>query len=196
MRTSIAMKSIWTKASKKRNRKRRCFLRQMPKRCVVAEIGVWTGDFSALIDKITKPQELHLIDPWRFSPEFPERFYGGRRASSQEDMTAIQNAVRERFKENQHIAVHAMPSLEGAAAFPDGYFDWVYIDGDHSYEAVLNDLKAWAPKVKKGGFVTGDDVHWRDETRTLPVMRAIAEFADRHKVRLHEIANDQFTFRM
>ena len=40
--------------------------------------------------------------------------------------------------------MHRSTSAEAALTFDDEYFDWVYIDGDHSYEAVLADLRAFA----------------------------------------------------
>lgn len=33
----------------------------------------------------------------------------------------------------------------------------VYIDGDHAYEAVRDDIKAWLPKIKHGGILAGHD---------------------------------------
>ena len=41
--------------------------------------------------------------------------------------------------------------------FKDGYLDVLYIDGNHHYEPVLEDLKQFAPLVKKGGYITGHD---------------------------------------
>ena len=40
----------------------------------------------------------------------------------------------------------------------DVEFDFCFIDADHSYESVLADIKAWAPKVKEGGCVIGHDI--------------------------------------
>jgi methyltransferase family protein len=40
---------------------------------------------------------------------------------------------------------------------PTHYFDWIYVDGDHQYEAVKKGLESYLPKVKPGGFITGDD---------------------------------------
>ncbi|MEE9280528.1 MAG: class I SAM-dependent methyltransferase [Myxococcota bacterium] len=48
-------------------------------------------------------------------------------------------------------------SAECAKRFADTYFDLVFIDADHSEAAVLGDLKAWVPKVKPGGLITGHD---------------------------------------
>ena len=48
-------------------------------------------------------------------------------------------------------------SVEMAQTFPDESIDWVYIDANHTYNSVMDDLKAWYPKVRKGGIVSGHD---------------------------------------
>jgi len=48
-------------------------------------------------------------------------------------------------------------SLIAANRFSDWYFDYVYIDAQHEYEAVVGDISVWFPKVKKGGVIGGDD---------------------------------------
>lgn len=55
------------------------------------------------------------------------------------------------------VTVHRGDSLEVATRFDDGYFDMIYIDADHRYDGVLADLFAYAPKLKRGGIVMGDD---------------------------------------
>jgi predicted O-methyltransferase YrrM len=42
-------------------------------------------------------------------------------------------------------------------SFPDNYFDFVYIDGDHSYKGSKSDLKNYYPKVERGGVISGHD---------------------------------------
>jgi hypothetical protein len=41
--------------------------------------------------------------------------------------------------------------------FPDGYFDFVYIDANHFYTAVKRDIELWLPLIKKGGVIGGHD---------------------------------------
>jgi hypothetical protein len=55
-----------------------------------------------------------------------------------------------------------MTSEEAALQFADKSVDFVYIDGNHDYKAVLTDLLTWVPKAKVGGCVTGDDVYSTD----------------------------------
>lgn len=52
------------------------------------------------------------------------------------------------------------PSVEAAARYVDHSLDFVMIDAGHKYEEVLADLAAWAPKVKAGGILAGDDFNW------------------------------------
>ncbi len=47
--------------------------------------------------------------------------------------------------------------MKAAATFPREHFDFVYIDADHSYEAVKADIEAWWPKVRMGGVLAGHD---------------------------------------
>jgi hypothetical protein len=49
------------------------------------------------------------------------------------------------------------PSIEAAADFKDESMDFIFVDGDHSYEGTLADCIAYYPKLKKGGFFCGHD---------------------------------------
>jgi predicted O-methyltransferase YrrM len=48
-------------------------------------------------------------------------------------------------------------SLEVAPTFPDGFFDFVYLDAMHDYVSVTHDIIAWRSKIKTGGFIGGHD---------------------------------------
>lgn len=68
-------------------------------------------------------------------------------------------------------------SAEAAKTFV-GTVDCVFIDGDHRYPAVKQDLNAWIPKVKSGGVFCGDD-YWMED-----VKRAVDEFANQQNKKL------------
>jgi hypothetical protein len=48
-------------------------------------------------------------------------------------------------------------SVAAANLFPDEWFDWVNLDSSHEYAHVKMEIEAWLPKVRKGGWITGDD---------------------------------------
>lgn len=148
--------------SRRRDRaSRHCILSQIPKHSVCAEIGVDRGNFSELILEC-EPKKLHLIDPWKFEPDpaYEGSRYGGRLGKSQGFMDAIHASVLNRFHlaiRSGTVEVHRNTSAECCSQFPDDYFDWIYIDGNHRYEFVKLDLELFLPKVKRHGLVAGDD---------------------------------------
>lgn len=175
-------------ASSARNR----LLERLPSHAVCAEIGVWTGDFSERILKITQPRELHLIDSWAFQPIYPHRWYGGGAAKGQADMDAVHQSVVQRFQGHENVVVHRLTSLAAADRFADETFDWVYIDANHSYDAVKQDLAAWLPKLKPNGQLTGDDVNWPGEDGSRPVQRALQDFLNEQKLKKAVVEDNQF----
>ncbi len=158
----------------------RAFLaEELPKATVGAEVGVFSGDFSAHLLRVVEPQRLHLIDPWVSVDDQLRRWslYGAG-VRSQADMDQLDAGVVSRFAgqiAGGRVVVHRAPSHAALAAMPDRSLDWIYIDGDHSYEAVIADLRLSLAKVRPGGFICGDDYlpggWWRGG-----VIRAVHEF--------------------
>jgi len=133
-------------------------LEMMPKHSVCAEIGVFWGIFSRLILKKVEPKMLHLIDPWHYQPDpsFDKACHGGV-SGSQKRMDEIYDSVVRHLGHRKNVTVHRAPSSTAVTQFADDYFDWIYVDGDHFYEGVTADLEQYRSKVKRGGFVVGDD---------------------------------------
>lgn len=71
-----------------------------------------------------------------------------------------------------------LPSVEAAKTFSDGFFDLIFIDGDHTHAAVKADLEAWWPKLREGAIFCGDDYVWPD------VKRAVDMFAETVSLKL------------
>lgn len=160
---------------------RDCILSKIPKDSVCAEIGVYKGDFSELILQCA-PKKLHLIDPWKFemSPAYAGSWYGGRLGKNQGSMDNIHKSVLDRFDsaiKAGTVEVHRDASAKCCPQFPDNYFDWIYLDGNHLYEFVKQDLETFLPKVKPHGLIAGDDYNspgWWQDGVTKAVDEAIA----------------------
>ncbi len=152
-------------------------LEMMPKHSVGAEIGVFRGEFTRLILKIVRPQKLHLIDPWKYEtdPIYTKSIYGGEIGKNQANMDAIYHRVVQRFGA-KNVEIHRGTSFDCAVLFPDNYFDWIYVDGNHQYEFVKQDLETYYAKVKPGGIVAGDDYARKKDNWTQDgVTRAVDE---------------------
>jgi Methyltransferase domain len=55
-------------------------------------------------------------------------------------------------------------SVKAAESFSDGSLDFVYIDANHTFQHVNQDLRAWYPKLRVGGLICGHDAVDTDET--------------------------------
>ena len=133
----------------------------MPQRGIVAEIGVLRGDFSRHILDNNNPGKLFLIDIWSDDNNFD---YVSTRYNNEIDSGRVE--LRRGY------------STEVLNEFPDSYFDWVYIDTDHSYSTTLEELKICSRKVKDEGFICGHDYTTGNWYRLIRygVIEAVNEF--------------------
>lgn len=162
---------------------------KMPKGSVCAEIGVHEGAFSAHILDAIEPERLHLIDPWTQG----EGLFGDQ-AAEQASVDQRLAKVEERFAEELaagRVRIHRALSSEIIGEFGDTYFDWIYVDGNHLYEFVKQDLELYYPKVKVGGYMAGDDYGTRG-TWDNGVQKAVDEFVAETAGLVLEVKGSQF----
>ena len=123
------------------------------------EIGTLYGD-SAEMWCSTNPQ-LHLtcIDP-----------YGPyRKRHGQKEQDAAYEATCKRLATFNVTMLRKM-SLDAVGGFADGSLDFLHIDGDHSFDACILDIVAWAHKVRTGGLVLVHDyfsLNWQGVTQAV-----------------------------
>jgi len=138
-----------------------------------AEIGVYKGAYSTQILNFFESKkflvDINLIDPWKVDTEFKE--YG---------VTNLETAyqlVKKKFEKKDNVKILRLSSFEASKKFNDKYFDFIYIDGNHDYKYVKQDLEIWFPKLKDDGIIFGDDY-----LRPYGVNKAVKEFAFEKKM--------------
>lgn len=137
------------------------------------EIGVWHGSFSELILNQSSLSVLYCVDPWQtFSRE---EYDDGANASQQEQDERYQFTVNRLSKFKDRSVIIRKTSKEAVAEFHDGELDFIWIDGNHGYEYVKEDLNLWWPKMRVGALFSGDDYLFTPEGKT-PVKDAVDEF--------------------
>lgn len=140
----------------------------------IAEIGVFEGfNFNLMIQH--NPEIAVGVDAWIDDGVISRNDCG----YSQERLNKMYNDVMEMIKDKPFVKIYREYTFDAASRFPDEYFDLIYIDADHTYEGCLEDIKVWYPKVKKGGFITGDDYsHYRAKYTGVKfgVIEAVNEF--------------------
>ena len=107
------------------------------------DYGVEVGSFSGVSSRVLSLYcgRLDCVDHW---------FGGG--VVSQGEM--IFDAM---LPDYPNIVKVKLPSVQAAGQYADHSLDFVYIDADHSYASVVEDINAWKNKVKQGGFIAGHD---------------------------------------
>jgi hypothetical protein len=186
-------------------------LNYLPKGGVGVEIGVAEGNFSEAIMKAAEPTELHLIDPWSHLENGDDLLAGGALLDEQSKKNAsgakaeavpVNNAgarlhaeVVKRFEGEPRVRVHRQYSYKIAPQFPDGSLDFVYLDGNHTYEFVLRDLHDFAAKLKPGGLMFGHDFFENDFARQehYGVMDAVGTFLKRTNYRFFMLSWEHFS---
>ena len=113
---------------------------------VGVEVGVELGRFARSLVRKTPGLKLYGIDPWvkygdQWEVHNPDEFY----KKCVEDCTPYNIELIRKF------------SMDAVKDFEDESLDFVYIDGNHDFEHVTEDIAAWSKKVRKGGIVSGHD---------------------------------------
>ncbi len=115
-----------------------------------------------------------MIDPWIHQD--PDVYLDGCNAVSM--IKARQRAMTAVAPFSVRANLIRKFSQEAAGEFRDGQLDFVYIDANHSYDAVKLDLNLWWNKVRAGGVFAGHDFYNRhDDYQNCGVEDAVREFA-------------------
>lgn len=160
------------------NVSRRKFAGLFPEGLKIIEIGVFKGSYSRALFN-SKPSHLTLVDIWQHIET--ETVYSKFDSCNGPDEEHIKNwnKVKKMFEKNDNVEIVRDFSENYVKNIPDGHFDVIYIDADHSYEGLTRDLNNWKNKITKNGFIYGHD--YTDKLRWIEVPRALHDFLEKHK---------------
>ncbi len=115
----------------------------------MVEIGSYSGESSQVFVEETK--FLYCIDPWKngYDPE--------DEASEIQPMSEIEQIFNTRMQTYQNYMKLKTTSIQASTTFDNESLDFIYIDGNHTLEAIKNDITHWLPKIKPNGVIGGHD---------------------------------------
>ncbi len=121
--------------------------------------------------------EIHCVDPWEENDlvKLQKKFKAGETGAVYDQF--IYNIEFKGFRDK--CTVYRMRSADASVKFKDGDFDFIYIDGDHSFGGCYEDLLNYWPKLKKGGVLFGDDWQYSG------IRKAAVRFARESGKKLH-----------
>lgn len=118
----------------------------------MVEVGVFRGATSAALLGRFPFLDLTLVDPWDSAPP-----YRDLQITPEMMRDAKAETIRRIAPYAERCRVLACCSDQAAWLFDDKTQHLIFVDGDHSLEAVRNDIMAWKPKVIDGGILCGHD---------------------------------------
>jgi Methyltransferase domain len=151
---------------------------RLPDGSVYVELGCFLGkSTAALAGHIAgsgKRIRLSVVDTFSLKPgDEPALFFalgecgGGKTVKGQVKFRKVFerhmiDSGFDKLNDPEFIRVLEVTTLAAVKEFADGGVDVVFVDADHSYAAVLADIKAWWPKLKAGGVMAGHDIYTYD----------------------------------
>jgi hypothetical protein len=139
-----------------------------------AEIGVDQGIYSEVLCKANLGLSLHGIDSWK-------AYKGYSDYTSQAHIDANKADALKRLAPYNYTIVQKF-SMEAVKDYPDGCFDFVYIDGNHEFLHVTEDIFHWSRKVRKGGILAGHDYRRTSNLWVCHVRDVVNAWTYSHKI--------------
>ena len=145
-----------------------------------AEIGLGKGKtIRHLVKNITDPDFiLYGIDPYERYSELHGKGLRHSEDSFKYNMKEMLDSVSD-----ERFVFYNEYSHDGASHFEDRSIDFIFIDGNHTFKHVLQDMKDWYPKVRDGGILAGHDYYSPGKTHQYrQVGKAVDKFCKEIKV--------------
>ncbi len=131
------------------------------------EVGTDHGQYAEQICRSIPDLKLTCVDPWVPYTE-------GKDIHTQEEMDKIYKEAQDRLTK-YNTKFMKMTSMEAVRYVPYSSLDFVFIDGNHSFEHAYEDIAEWTEKVKHGGIVCGHD-YKADPERNYGVIEAVDKY--------------------
>lgn len=132
----------------------------LPKDIVMAEVDCYAGESTKLFMTSNKIKKMYAIDPWKNG-------YDNDDLASRSDMQLVEKTFDDNIR-GYDVVKLKMEFSKSIEKLP--LLDAIYIDGDHRYEVVLNDIKLAINIVKKKGIISGHDYR-----KNNPIVKAVNE---------------------
>ena len=115
-----------------------------------AEIGTGRGTYAGRLARYNPMCRIYCIDPW-------ETYDGLRDWTDADVLNEHWIAAKARLAQYPEVRIIRKYSMDALEKYPDNSLDFVYIDANHTFPYMAEDLFYWSKKVKPGGIVSGHD---------------------------------------
>jgi hypothetical protein len=127
---------------------------------------------------------LLLVDPWHAYSDNPQN-------KSKEKHGFAEAETRRKTQRYKRAIMLPDTSMKVVGDVDEQSLDFCYIDGNHLFDYVMQDIIEWSKRVRSGGIVSGDDYMRLDQKRWIGggVIEAVQAYANAHQVPIWFICN-------
>jgi len=156
------------------------------------EVGVWQGDYSHTMVSKLQPQKFYGVDPYLCIEGYNDAPDAAVFAN-QTNLDKLHATVAARYSNWPNATLLRLTGTDAASLFDTAQLDLVYIDSDHSYNAVSAEISAWWAKVRNGGILCGHDYCEGNPQKghKYGVIAAVTEFATQYNLEV-KTTNEQY----
>lgn len=140
-----------------------------------AEIGVEQGDYSEILCRANPNLKLYSIDAWK-------AHRGYRDHTRQSKLDRFYETTKQKLAPYNCQIIRKF-SLDAVRDFPDRSLDFVYIDANHNFQNVTNDIVEWSKKVKIGGIIAGHDYYKQKHASNWHVWYVVNSITDAYRIK-------------
>ena len=131
------------------------------------EIGVNEGDNIFKITESNSKLKIYGVDPYKVQKENTLYEKNINEEYNDESLSIIKRKILKESLKYPNLEIIVDRSDNASKQFDKESIDFVFIDGDHSYESVKTDINCWEPKVKEDGLIMGHDYNWGNIARAV-----------------------------
>lgn len=140
------------------------------------EVGVAAGEYSEVLCKENPNMKIYGVDPWT-----PLRDY--RDYTKRATFERLYDDTLKRLEGFTNYEIIRETSMEALKHFKDNSIDFVYIDANHNFQNVTNDITEWTKKVKPGGIVSGHDYFRPGNNAPIHVVQVLKGLTEAYRIK-------------
>jgi len=134
----------------------------LPDGATTLEIGCWKGRSICSVADIIKKKNItaYVVDTFKGAESETE---GAHKEAQEVDIHSMFCKAIEEFGISDNVKIITADTRKlkwEDYSIPDKFFDFIFVDGEHTTEAVTNDVNLCLPKLKDGGLFAGHDLLW------------------------------------
>lgn len=160
---------------------------------VGCEVGVEKGKNAQEMFEQIPNLKLYVVDPYKQHTRLSNKAVSYLRHWDDRYLRMVKRQAQKRLQDKNAMFIEKF-SEDAVKDIPYNSLDFVYIDGDHSYDFVMLDMIIWGRKVRKGGIISGHDYFYdsNKEGRRAKVTQAVNDYTKVHSIEFYITGEDHY----